>query len=248
MAFMQGIRLNFEGFLLGLRTPRLLMLGVLRFAVILLIFVGAAVFFFAHQEDFIQFIWAKPASAWLIWLWYLLSWFISLILLGVATVIGYFVAQVLFSVVIMDAMSRITERVVTGKEVPPPAMPFFQHLFFLVRQEIPRAVLPIILVLVLMVIGWLTPLGPVVTILSPTIAALFLAWDYTDLVPARRMLPFDARFQLFRRHLLFHLGFGLLFLVPLLNLLLLSFAPVGATLFHIAPAASRDTKRRPSPA
>lgn len=243
MAFIQGIRLNFQGFLLGLRTPRLLMLGVLRFAVILLIFVGAAAFFFAYQDDIIQFIWAKPASAWVIWLWYLVSGLISLILLGVATVIGYFIAQVLFSVVIMDAMSRITERVVTGKEIPPPAMPFFPHLIFLVRQEIPRAVLPVVLALALMVLGWLTPLGPVVTILSPTIAALFLAWDYTDLVPARRMLAFNARFQLFRQHLLFHLGFGLLFLVPLLNLLLLSFAPVGATLFHIGLTPPERTSR-----
>ncbi len=233
MAFIQGIRLNFQGFLLGLRTPRLLMLGLLRFAVILLIFAAAAAFFFAYQGDIIQFIWSKPASAWLVWLWYLVAWLISLMLLGVATVIGYFMAQVLFSVVIMDAMSRITEKVVTGKEVPPPAMSFFNHLFFLVRQEMPRAILPILLALALMVLGWLTPLGPAMTILSPAIAALFLAWDYTDLVPARRMLAFNARFQLFRRHLLFHLGFGLPFLVPLLNLLLLSFAPVGATLFHI---------------
>jgi CysZ protein len=31
----------------------------------------------------------------------------------------------------------------------------------------------------------------------------------------------------------FHLGFGLLFLVPVLNILLLSFAPVGATLYYL---------------
>lgn len=233
MAFIQGVRLNLEGFLLGLRTPRLLLLGLLRFVVILLIFLGAATFFFAYQADIIQLIWAKPTSAWVVWLWYLVSWIISLILLGVVTVVGYFIAQILFSVVIMDSMSRITEKVVTGKELPPPTMPFFKHLIFLVRQEIPRAILPIVLALAIMVLGWLTPLGPILTVLSPLVAALFLAWDYTDLVPARRMLAFNQRFQLFRRHLLFHLGFGLLFLVPLLNLLLLSFAPVGATLFHL---------------
>jgi len=36
-----------------------------------------------------------------------------------------------------------------------------------------------------------------------------------------------------RRHLGFHLGFGLWFLIPVANLLFLSFAPVGATLFHV---------------
>lgn len=241
MEFIQGVRLNLQGLLLGLRTPSLLLLGMLRFVLILLIFLGAAAFFLSYQADIIQLIWSKPTSAWVVWAWYLVSWLISLILLGVVAVIGYFIAQILFSVVIMDTMSRLTEKVTTGKELPPPTMPFFQHLIFLVRQEIPRAVLPILLVLIIMVLGWLTPLGPVLTILSPMIAAMFLAWDYTDLAPARRMLPFNQRFQLFRRHLLFHLGFGILFLVPLLNLLLLSFAPVGATLFHIdlaSPEAS----------
>jgi CysZ protein len=31
----------------------------------------------------------------------------------------------------------------------------------------------------------------------------------------------------------FHLGFGLPFLVPILNILFLSFAPVGATLYYL---------------
>ncbi len=245
MTFIKGIKLNFQGLLLGLRTPRLLVLGLLRFAVMVLIFAGAVAFFLAYQNDIIHLIWSKPANAWLVWIWYLLSWLLSLILLAVTTVVGYFIAQILFSVVIMDMMSRMTEKLVTGNEVPPPSMPFFRHLIFLVRQEIPRAILPVLLALALMVIGWLTPLSPLVTILSPAVAALFLAWDYTDLVPARRLLPFGARFAILRRHLLFHLGFGLLFLVPLLNLVLLSFAPVGATLFHLNTDGAENASYAP---
>ena len=233
MAFIQGVKLNLRGFVLGVRTPRLLLLGLLRFVVVLLIFVGAAAFFWAYQQEIIALIWAKPDSAWLVWLWYLVSGLMSLLLLGVATVLGYVIAQILFGVIIMDSMSRITEKMVTGRELAPPNMPFLTHLVYLARQEIPRTVIPLGVVLILMLLGWLTPLGPVVTILSPLAAVLFLAWDYTDLVPARRMMPFDQRFQLFRRHLLFHLGFGLPFLVPLANLLLLSFGPVGATLYHV---------------
>ncbi|MGD8243151.1 MAG: EI24 domain-containing protein [Desulfobacterales bacterium] len=233
MAFIQGVLLNLRGFVLGLRTPRLLLLGLLRFVVVLLIFVGAAAFFGSYHQEIIALIWTKPASVWLVWLWYLASGLMSLLLLGVTTVLGYVIAQILFGVVIMDTMSRITEKMVTGRELASPAMPYLKHLAFLVRQEIPRVVIPLGIILALMLLGWLTPLGPVVTILSPMAAVLFLAWDYTDLVPARRMMPFNQRFQLFRRHLLFHLGFGLLFLVPLANLLLLSFGPVGATLFHI---------------
>jgi CysZ protein len=79
--------------------------------------------------------------------------------------------------------------------------------------------------------GWLTPLGPVVTVVSSVIAVIFLAWDNTDLIPARRLVPFGERFRILRRTLPFHLGFGLLFLIPFLNILFLSFAPVGATLY-----------------
>jgi CysZ protein len=86
---------------------------------------------------------------------------------------------------------------------------------------------------VLIGLGWLTPLGPIVTILSSMAAAIFLAWDNTDLIPARRMAPFKERFRLLMSTLPFHLGFGLLFLIPLLNILFLSFAPVGATLYYI---------------
>jgi CysZ protein len=84
-----------------------------------------------------------------------------------------------------------------------------------------------------MVLGWLTPLGPVLAIVSSGILVIFLAWDNTDLVPARRFDPFKQRFKLLRKSLTFHLGFGLLFLIPLLNILFLSFAPVGATIYFI---------------
>jgi CysZ protein len=86
---------------------------------------------------------------------------------------------------------------------------------------------------VLIGLGWLTPLGPIITILSSMAAVIFLAWDNTDLIPARRMAPFRERFRLLMNTLAFHLGFGLLFLIPLLNILFLSFAPVGATLYYI---------------
>jgi len=86
---------------------------------------------------------------------------------------------------------------------------------------------------VLIGFSWLTPLGPIVTILSSAVTVIFLAWDNTDLIPARRMEPFKERFRRLTSTLPFHLGFGILFLIPLLNILFLSFAPVGATLYYI---------------
>jgi len=122
---------------------------------------------------------------------------------------------------------------VTGKVSESPKTPLLTQLFFLIRQEIPRTTLPILCILLLTVVGWLTPLAPLIPVLAAGLAVIFLAWDNTDLVPARRMTPFSKRFFWLMKTVLFHLGFGLLFLIPVVNILLLSFAPVGATLYHI---------------
>jgi CysZ protein len=116
------------------------------------------------------------------------------------------------------------------------------QFLFLVKQEIPRATIPVLLTLLLMISGWLTPLGPVITVLSSATAVIFLAWDNTDLIPARRQVPFGERFRILRRNLLFHLGFGLLFLIPILNILFLAFAPVGATLYYIDKTTESPVK------
>jgi len=175
--------------------------------------------------------WSRPESQWIVWLWHILSWVLSFLLVGVAAVLSYLVSQILFSVIIMDYMSRITERMITGTEKIPEKISLPRLFIYLIRQEIPRTVLPVLLSLLLMILGWLTPFGPVVAVLSFAVVVVFLAWDNTDLLPARRLNPFKARFRSLLKSLPFHLGFGLLFMVPGLNILFLSFAPVGATLY-----------------
>jgi CysZ protein len=133
----------------------------------------------------------------------------------------------------MDYMSRITERMVLGQEAPGADTSIFGVFFYLILQEIPRAVVPVLISVALMIIGLFTPLSLVIIAISSVVAGIFLAWDNTDLVPARRMLPFKERFEFLKKNLFFHIGFGLLFLVPWINIIFLSFAPVGATLYYI---------------
>lgn len=231
--FFHGIRYNFRGLKFGLKTPSLLALGVTRLVIILLLTAVAIALIIARYQQITEAIWTRPESSWLIWLWYVLSWLVVLLLSGISAVVAFLVAQILFSVLIMDYMSRIVERRTVGDEVAPPAMPWFSYFFYLLKQEIPRAILPICSSLLLMVLGWLTPLAPVLTLLSPLLAGVFLAWDNTDLVPARRLVAFGERFTFLRRNFGFHLGFGLCFLIPIFNILLLSFAPVGGTLYYL---------------
>jgi CysZ protein len=232
-SFLDGISYNFKGLKMGLKTPRLLLLGIVRFAVLVMVSVLAAIFILDKYQDILTLMWQRPVNLWLVWVWHLVSWVLALLLMGIAAVIGFLIAQILFSAVIMDWMSQITERHRTGFLKSPPNMATLTYFFYLLRQEIPRAVIPIVISLLFLTLGWFTPFGPVLTILSPLAVGVFLAWDNTDLVPARRLVPFSERLRFLRSHLAFHLGFGVPLLIPVLNLLLLSYAPVGATLYYV---------------
>ena len=243
MNLFSGIRYNLRGLWLGLKTPRLLILGLSRFAVLLLFAAVGAAIVLSYHDQLLGLVWLKPESRWILWLWYLVSWLMALVMVGISSVLAYLVSQVFFSVVIMEAMSRITEQLVTGEVMESPKTPLFTQLFFLIRQEIPRATLPILCILLLTVLGWLTPFAPFLSILAAGLAVIFLSWDNTDLVPARRMVPFSKRFSWLMKNILFHLGFGLPFLIPIANVLLLSFAPVGATLCHADNPATFGPKK-----
>ena len=241
MNVVKGISYQFRGLRLALRSPRLLMLGLLRFAVIVLITIASAAVVLIYHQQITEFIWIKPQSAWVVWLWHVVSWMVALLLVGVSAIVSFLLSQILFSVIIMDSMSRITEKMITRSEQSSQPVSLLKQFFYLVRQEIPRNTLPVLLTLVIMVIGWATPLGPIVTIISSAVAVIFLAWDNTDLVPARRMTSFSRRFRFLIQNIGFHLGFGLLFLVPGLNIVFLAYAPVGATLWYIENSADRST-------
>lgn len=239
MAFFQGITYNLKGLTLGLKTPKLLILGLLRFVILIIVTVAATAIILANYQEILNLMWQQPQNAWIAWLWHVISWILALLLMGVAAVLAFLIGQVLFSAVIMDLMSQVTERKLTGAVASAPNTGWVSYFFFVLRQEMPRAILPILVSLLILVLSWFTPLGPVFTILSPLAAAIFLAWDNTDLVPARRLAPYSERFRFLRNHIGFHLGFGVLFLVPVVNILLLSFAPVGATLYYIERAGGR---------
>jgi CysZ protein len=162
-----------------------------------------------------------------------LSWLLSILLAGIALLLAYLIGQLFFGLIIMDWMSRHTEKIVTGRINNPNNSALLYQLWFLIKQEIPRAIVPLIITLGIMLLGWFTPIGPFITIAASVVAAIFLAWDNTDLLPARRLVPFKQRFSILNQYFFFHLGFGLLFFIPVVNLILISFAPVGGTLFAL---------------
>ncbi|MDY6857255.1 MAG: EI24 domain-containing protein [Thermodesulfobacteriota bacterium] len=246
MGFFNGLTYNLQGLWLGIRTPKLLALGLLRFVVVILITITLASLIIIYHNEIMSLIWTKPESHWIIWMWHILSWFISLCLVALTAVVSYLISQVLFAVVIMDYMSRITERMITGHENIVYNVSVLKQFSYLIKQEVPRSILPIIFSLLLFILGWLTPLGPILSVVSSMMAIVFLAWDNTDLTPARRFKSFKDRFKLLVRSLPFHLGFGLLFLVPGANIIFLCFAPVGGTLYYIEKYEHREVLQAPN--
>ncbi len=233
MDILTGLQYNIRGLWFGVKSGKLLFWGLVRLVVVLLITIVLASLIFVYHQEILEFIWTKPESQWVRWLWHILSWLVSLFLFGISVVFAYLISQILFSVIIMDHMSRITELKVTGSVKEPEKMSVWKQFVFLMGQEIPRGIVPVLLSILLMILGWFVLFGPVVMFLSSGIAIIFLAWDNTDLVPARRLVPFKNRFRLLLKTILFHLGFGLPFLIPGLNILFLSFSPVGATLYFL---------------
>jgi len=233
MDIYEGLKYNIKGVTLALKTPKLLMLGILRFVfVLMLTFLLSGLVFYWHDE-ILTAIWKRPDSGWVIYLWKMVSYLLSIGLIAVSMVLAYLISQILFCVFIMDYMSRITESIILGEQIQTSQGSWFLFFIHLIKQEIPRALIPVIITLFIMIIGLFTPLGPVIIFVSSIAAAVFLAWDNTDLVPARRMYPFKTRLGFLKKNLMFHIGFGLLFLIPGLNIVFLSFAPVGATLSFI---------------
>lgn len=233
MGIIAGIQYNLRGVALAFRTPSLLWLGLIRFAVVVLLSLVLSGMVLYWHNDIFSMIWQMPESKWLIWLWYSVSWILTLILMAFSMLASYLISQIFFCVFIMDYMSRITERLVLGQEAPGATASIFQMFWYLIRQEIPRAMVPILISVALMILGLFTPVSLIIIAVSSVAAGVFLAWDNTDLVPARRMMPFKDRLKFLKQNLFFHVGFGLLFLVPWVNIIFLSFAPVGATLYYI---------------
>lgn len=233
MGFFKGIQYAVKGLAMGITTPLLLLLGMARFVVLLIVTIALAGLVFYYQDAILAFMWEAPEQGFMLFLWELVSWILSILLALVSVIVSYFFSQIIFGLFVMDYMSRVTERIRTGAEASPEDQGMIRLFFYLIRQEIPRALIPVALSLLIMAAGFLTPFGPLIAVLSSLTAAAFLAWDNTDLVYARRMFTFQQRFGFFKKNLLFHIGFGLFFLIPWVNILFFSFAPVGATLYCI---------------
>jgi len=144
----------------------------------------------------------------------------------------------------MDHMARITEIKFTGAVTEPEKLPLWKSFASIILQEIPRSIVPLIISLVILVFGWVTPLGPILTVLSEPWQSSFSPGTHTDLIPARILLPFKKRFGFLMKYDSFSSWFRTPFPGPILNIVFLSFAPVGATLYYLEKQGAEEKRRQ----
>jgi CysZ protein len=167
MGFFDGITTNLSGLRWAAKSPKLVALGLTRFFAMLLLAVICVILVIAYRQEAMSLLWIKPQSAWLVFIWQALSWIVSLFLLGLSAILSYLIAQILFSVVIMDIMSRVTEKLATGEVASAYQGSTWRQFIHLVTQEAPRALFPVLIVLLLTFLGLLTPLGPLLPSCRP---------------------------------------------------------------------------------
>ena len=80
MKVLDGMIYNIRGLWLGIKTPKLLLLGLIRLAAVIIITMILASLILIYHQEILNLIWIKPESRWLLWLWRLLSWVLSLFL------------------------------------------------------------------------------------------------------------------------------------------------------------------------
>lgn len=66
MNLISGIKYNMKGLSLGLKTPKLLLLGIIRFMVVIIITILSAGLILVYHQEIINLMWSKPASHWII--------------------------------------------------------------------------------------------------------------------------------------------------------------------------------------
>ena len=65
MQLINGLKYNLRGLRLGLKTPRLLLLGVVRFILVVLVMILFTSLILAHHRTLMDLFWTQPDSIWL---------------------------------------------------------------------------------------------------------------------------------------------------------------------------------------
>jgi len=229
IALSEGWRFHIRGIRFGFSHLSFLFPSVLPFLVTLALYMFAFYMFTLHADDLLRMVWqieTAESSTYMGRLYWAYMRVVKLLLYLIVLVIMFYTFIVLSNILaspVYDYISIKYELIHYQNTRSEQAAPLAKGLLTVVKEEVKKALLMLIIPLPLLFI-------PVAgTVLSFIVAAVFIAWDYIDFSLSRDSPLLKDRIKAVWRYKLILLGFGCPLLIPFLGLMIMPFAILGAT-------------------
>jgi CysZ protein len=227
--FFEGWKFHMRGIRFGFSNLSFLALSILPFLITLALYIFAFYMFILYADDMLRMVWhvetgeSSTLVGWLYWAYmHVVRYLLYLILLFVMFYTFLVFSNILASP-LYDYISTKYERMYYQAGSPEQTALREKGILTVMKQEVKKAFLMLVIPLPLFFI-------PVVgAVLSFIVAAVFIAWDYTDFSLSRDCPRLKDRIKVVWQCKLILLGFGCPLLIPLLGLTIMPFAILGST-------------------
>jgi CysZ protein len=228
-AFSEGWKFHIRGIRFGFSHRSFLILSALPFLFTLALYIFAFYMFILHADDMLRMIWYVDAGGsstllgWLYWTYIHVVKFLLYLILLVVMFYTFIVFSNVLASPIYDYISTKYEKMYHRTASPEQVASHRKGVLTVMKEEVKKALLMLVVPLPLFLIP---VVGPV---LSFIVAAVFIAWDYTDFSLSRDSPLLKDRMKAVWRYKFILLGFGCALLIPFLGLTIMPFAIIGST-------------------
>jgi len=228
-AFSEGWKFHIRGIRFGVGHLSFLALSIVPFLVTLALYIFAFYMFILYADDMLRMVWhveTGKSSTLVGWLYWAYTHVVKFLLYPILLFIMFYTFIVFSNIMaspVYDHISAKYERIYYQNARPEQAASPGRGVLTVMKEEVKKAVLMLVIPLPLFFI-------PVVgAILSFIVAAVFIAWDYTDFSLSRDSPLLKDRIKAVWRYKFILLGFGCPLLIPFLGLTIMPFAIIGST-------------------
>jgi CysZ protein len=231
-AFSEGWRFHIKGIRFAFQHLSFLALSILPFVLALSLYVFAFYLFTLYADDLLGMLWHLEngeSSRYVGWLYWAYIHLVKALLYVIVLVIMFYtfivISNILASPVYDHLVSRY-QRAYHPDAYAAQTTSSKKGILAVMKEEVKKAALMLAVPLLLLLI-------PVIgALLGFVVAGLFIAWDYVDFSLSKDYPLLKDRIKALWRHKAFFLGFGFPLLIPLLGLVILPFAILGATILY----------------
>ena len=229
-----GLRLPFQSLGVILRHRDLFRLSLAMAAVTAVILIALLWVLFAYTDDLVAAVWAPPDRAWLMGLWWLVTFAIGLLL----AILGALILPPIALSPLADPLSEATEVHAGGTAPPFQWKDLWVGTWVGLKHTLVRLVLTLVGVILLLPLNLIPGFGSLLYAgLSGLWGMLGLTAEHLGAPLARHRYPSRTVFRVMRARPALSIGFGLgvwlILIVPVLNAFFLPLAIVGGTLLFL---------------